>query len=79
MKKMTCRELGGACDQAFKADTFEEIAKMSKQHGTEMFQKADEAHLKAMDEMKVMMKSPNAMQAWFKNKRTVFNNLPDNL
>lgn len=74
---MTCKELGGACDQAFTANTFDEIAAMSKQHGMEMFQKKDKAHLKAMDEMKTLMKSPNAMQAWFKNKRTVFNALSE--
>ena len=39
MKTMTCRQLGGACDTEFKANTFEEIAEMSKSHGMEMFQK----------------------------------------
>ena len=34
---MTCIQLGGACDKKFQADSFEEIAKMSKQHGMEMF------------------------------------------
>jgi hypothetical protein len=37
MKTMTCKELGGACDLEFHANTFEEIAKMSKKHGMEMF------------------------------------------
>ena len=44
---MTCKQLGGACDKVFHANSFEEIADMSKQHGTEMFQKNDQAHLKA--------------------------------
>ena len=79
MKTMTCKELGGACDKAFKAETFEEIAAMSKQHGLEMFQKEDRAHLKAMYEMKTIMKSTNAMQTWFKNKKTLFNALPESL
>ena len=39
MKTMSCKELGGACDKVFHANTFEEIAEMSKQHGMEMFQK----------------------------------------
>lgn len=75
---MTCKQLGGACDQIFEANTFEEIAEMSKQHGMQMFQKADGPHLKAMDEMKALMKSPNAMQTWFQNKRIAFNALPEN-
>ena len=48
---MTCNQLGGACESAFKADTFDEISRMSKNHGMEMFQQNDEAHLNAMNEM----------------------------
>ncbi|MGS0526510.1 hypothetical protein ACU8V7_16330 [Zobellia nedashkovskayae] len=39
MKTMTCKQLGGACDMEFSANTFEEIADLSKNHGMEMFQK----------------------------------------
>jgi len=72
---MTCKQLGGACDAEFSAETFEEIAKMSKEHGMEMFQKSDEAHLKAMSEMQQLMQSPDAMQDWFENKRKEFEEL----
>ncbi len=43
-----------------------------------MFQKGDNAHLKAMEKMQELMKSPNAMQEWFGNMRKEFNNLPVN-
>jgi hypothetical protein len=33
MKTMNCRQLGGACDKEFHANTFEEIAELSKAHG----------------------------------------------
>ena len=69
---MTCRQLGGACDQKFTANTFEEIAEMSKQHGMEMFQKKDPDHLKAMEEMQKLMGDPKAMQKWFEGKRKEF-------
>lgn len=75
MKTMTCNQLGGACEMEFKAETFEEIAEMSKKHGMEMFQKGDAPHLKAMEEMKTLMQSPNAMQEWFSNKRKEFDAL----
>jgi len=75
MKTMTCNQLGGACDMKFSAETFEEIAEMTKKHGMEMFQKGDAPHLKAMDDMKVLMQSPNAMQKWFANKRKEFDAL----
>ena len=45
MKTMTCKQLGGACDKKFHANSFDEIAGMSKQHAIEMFQKKDVAHL----------------------------------
>lgn len=77
MKIMTCKQLGGACNIEFKGSTFEEIASLSKQHGMEMYQKGDKAHLEAMNEMQVLMKSPQAMQDWFENKRREFEALPD--
>jgi len=75
MKTMTCKQLGGACDQEFQAETFDEIAKLSQQHGKEMFEKGDEAHLKAMNEMRDLMQDPNAMQEWMDEKRKEFENL----
>lgn len=78
MKTMTCKQLGGVCEKEFHANTFEEIAEMSKKHGTEMFQKGDEKHLKAMNEMQELMKIPGAMNKWFENKRKEFDTLPEN-
>ena len=76
MKSMTCKQLGGACNLVFQAETFEEMAELSKKHGTEMFQKGDEAHLQAMNKMRVLMHSPDAMKEWFDNKRKEFEALP---
>ena len=76
MKTMTCRQLGGACDLKFRADTFEQMAEMSKDHGMEMFHKGDEDHLRAMQEMKGLMSDPNAMKEWFEGKRKQFETLP---
>ena len=78
MKTMTCKQLGGACDKEFHANSFDEIAEMSKKHGAEMFQKGDEGHLKAMHEMQKLMQNPKAMQEWFENKRREFRSLPEN-
>lgn len=78
MKTMTCNQLGGACDQKFSANTFEEIAEMSKKHGMDMFQKKDFKHLKAMKKMQQLMQDPTAMQKWFDDKRKEFESLPHN-
>ncbi len=77
MKTMTCKQLGGACDKEFHADSFEEIAELCKQHGMEMFQKKDEAHLQAMNEMQELMQKPEAMREWFEGKKKEFEALPE--
>ncbi len=77
MKTMSCNQLGGACDKEFSAATFDEIAELSKQHGMEMYQSKDEAHLKAMSNMQDLMQKPEAMQAWFEGKRKEFEALSD--
>jgi len=69
---MTCKQLGGVCEKEFHANTFEEMAELSKKHAMEMFQIGDEAHLKAMNEMQELMKSPESIKAWFANKRKEF-------
>ena len=74
---MNCNQLGGACKKEFHANTFEEIAEMSKQHGMEMLKKKDEAHLKAMSDMQKLMQKPEAMADWFENKKKEFEALPE--
>ncbi len=73
VKTMTCRQLGGACEKEFHADTFEEIAEMSRIHGMEMFEKNDADHLLAMNAMKELMQSPEAMNKWLADKKREFN------
>ncbi len=72
MKTMTCKQLGGACEQKFSANTFEELARMSKKHGMEMYQKGDRPHLAAMQEMQKLMGSPDAMSEWMAEKKAQF-------
>lgn len=76
MKKMTCRQLGGACDLEFTADSFEEMAEISKRHGMEMYQLGDGPHLEAMQKMQELMQTPDAMQQWFEDRRKEFEALP---
>lgn len=77
MKTMTCRQLGGACEQEFQAETFDEMAAMSREHAMEMFKKNDAAHIEAMHEMQELMKSPDSMKIWMENKQKEFEALPD--
>ena len=77
MKTMTCKQLGGACDLEFHANSFEEIAEMSKKHGMEMYQQGEPAHLKAMQEMQQLMQSQEKMQQWMEERRKDFEALED--
>ena len=72
---MTCKQLGGACNLEFHADTFESMADQSKKHAMEMFQQGDQPHLDAMNKMQGLMKTPEAMREWFDNKRKEFDAL----
>lgn len=76
MKTMNCKQLGGACDKEFHANTFEEMSELSKQHGMEMHKKQDEAHLNAMAQMGELMRTPEEMNKWFESKRQEFDSLP---
>ncbi|MEZ4703496.1 MAG: hypothetical protein R2834_24410 [Rhodothermales bacterium] len=69
---MTCKDLGGACDLAFHAGTFEEIARMSQKHGKEMAQQGDKPHLDAMSAMRDLMHSEGGMARWMDEKRMLF-------
>jgi len=77
MKRVTCKQLGGACELVFEANTFKEVASLSQQHGMEMVKANDQAHLDAMKEMQVLMADPQAMQQWMKDKEDMFNSLPE--
>ena len=77
MKVMTCKQLGGACDTEFRADTFQEMANLSRDHGIEMMRKGDKAHMEAMDKMRELMQTPESMQQWMEAKRKEFEALPD--
>ena len=75
MKTMTCKQLGGACDKAFSANTFDEIINMSKNHGMKMFKQKDKRHLDAMEKISLLMQDQNKMEESFNQKKEVFNAL----
>ena len=76
MKTMTCRQLEGACDQKFLAETFEEMADASKKHAMEMADRGDRAHIDKMKEMGNLMNDPAAMRECFQRMRDAFDDLP---
>jgi predicted small metal-binding protein len=77
MKTMTCKQLGGACNQTFSANSFDEIAMMVSKHAREMVQQGDAAHIEAMNDMRSKMTSAEATNAWMSEKRNAFDSLPN--
>ena len=78
MKTMTCKDLAGACDVEFRAESFDEMAEMSKKHGMEMLEQGDQAHIEAMERMKELMSDPGAVKEWFETVQKAFDGLSDN-
>ncbi len=77
MKTMNCKQLGGACELAFHAETFDEIAQMSRDHGMEMFQQKDETHLEAMYKMQELMNDQETIKNWIAERKKEFEELPE--
>ena len=48
MKTMTCRQLAGACDEEFHAETFEKMGELSRTHAMAMAAQSDQAHIAKM-------------------------------
>lgn len=77
MKRMTCEQLGGACDMEFIVETFEQLEEQSKQHAMMMFAQGDAPHIAAMSKMQHLMTDPKAMQEWMADKRQQFEAQPE--
>jgi predicted small metal-binding protein len=52
MKKLTCRDLGGPCDEEITGNSFEEIGSRCRAHVMEQISSGDEAHRTAATKMK---------------------------
>jgi len=52
MKKLTCKDLGGPCDEEITGNSFGEIGSKCRTHVMERIKNGDEAHRVAADKMK---------------------------
>ncbi len=71
MKSKTCTQLGGACEQDFSSETFDDLAVPSQQHAKEMFGANDGPHLVAMKNTMELMKS-GELDAWMVARKAEF-------
>ncbi|HEX4019183.1 MAG TPA: hypothetical protein VHX15_20775 [Frankiaceae bacterium] len=80
MKTMTCKQLGGPCDQEHRANTADEAIKMQDAHLREVVRNGDpansHAHSDALKDMKGRWKHPIAGMGWYRTAKRDFAALP---
>ena len=76
MKTMTCRQMGGPCDQAFQGETADDVINAQDQHLKEVVAAGDEAHQDALKAMKGRWKHPIKGMGWYKQTKKDFAALP---
>ncbi len=75
MKKTTCKDLRGACDEEITGSTPEEMGENSKKHVMTMVNKGDVAHIQAIQAM--MKLSEDEQKRWYEGWKKDFDSLPD--
>ena len=77
MKTMTCQQMGGPCDQAFRGETADDVINAQDQHLKDMVAAGDQAHVPANDDMRGRWKHPIKGMGWYKDTKKAFAALPE--
>ena len=77
MKTMTCRQLGGPCDQAHQGESADDVIKAQDQHLKDAVAGGDASHEQANDEMRGRWKHPVKSMGWYKGVKKEFAALPE--
>ena len=77
MKSMTCKQMGGSCDTAFRGETADEVIKAQDKHLKEAVAGGDEAHKDALEAMKGRWKNPIKGMGWYRDTKKTFAALPE--
>lgn len=76
MKTMTCRQLGGPCDQELSGETADDVIKAQDRHLREAARGRDTAHEPAYEQMKGRWKHPIKATGWYRDTKKAFAALP---
>ena len=74
---MTYKQLDGAWEKRFLANTFDDITQLSQTLGKEMFQINCQSHINAMNEMVKLMQNTHALNQSFDAKEIEFDSLEE--
>ena len=77
MKTMTCRDLGGPCDQPHRGETADDVINAQDQHLKEQVAAGDTAHEPANDDMRGRWKRPVKGMGWYLSTKKAFAALPE--
>lgn len=77
MKTMTCRQLGGPCDQPHRGETADEVIKAQDKHLKEAARDGDLAHQPAREDMKGRWRHPRRAMRWYTDTKRAFATLPE--
>jgi hypothetical protein len=77
MKTMTCKQMGGPCDLAFRGETADDVINAQDQHLKEAVAAGDTAHEPANKDMRGRWKHPIKGMGWYKDTKKAFAALPD--
>jgi hypothetical protein len=76
MKTMTCRQLGGACDQEHHGEDANEIIKAQDQHLKDAVADGDAQHEPALKDMQGRWRRPVSGMKWYRQVQRDFAALP---
>lgn len=77
MKTMTCKQLGGPCDQQFRGVTADEVIKAQDRHLKDMVAGGDDTHAARHQEMQGRWKHPVSGMGWYRSTKRSFAGLPE--
>jgi hypothetical protein len=77
MKTMTCRQLGGPCDQPHTGETADDVIQAQDKHLKQVVAGGDDTHAEALKEMKSRWRKPISGMGWYKKAKSDFAALPE--
>jgi len=77
LKTMTCKQMGGPCDVAFRGDTADQVIKAQDAHLKQIVADGDEAHKPALKAMQGRWKNPIKGMGWYMRTKKAFAALPE--
>ena len=76
MKTMTCRQLGGPCDQEHRGENANDVINAQDRHLKEAEKSRDATHQPAREAMKGRWRRPRQSLRWYHDMQNAFAQLP---